>query len=72
MRQGFSVTGLTAFQAVTALCIQAAAMAKAAYRQAAQLAALGEPIVGLACTCALATDRPRQGDHKARACFPHR
>ena len=43
----------------------AAAMARAAYRQAAQLAALGEPLVGLGCTCALATDRPKQGQHKA-------
>ena len=43
----------------------AAAMARAAYGQAAQLAALGEPLVGLGCTCALATDRPKQGQHKA-------
>ncbi|KAK9839540.1 hypothetical protein WJX81_008400 [Elliptochloris bilobata] len=42
----------------------ASAMARAAYQQAAQLAALGEPVVGLACTCALATDRPKQGEHK--------
>ena len=43
----------------------AVAMARAAYRQAAHLAALGEPLVGLGCTCALATDRPKQGQHKA-------
>ena len=43
----------------------AAAMARAAYRQAAHLAALGEPLVGLGCTCALATDRPKQGRHTA-------
>lgn len=40
-------------------------MAKAAYRQAAFLAPIGVPIIGVAATCALATDRFRRGDHKA-------
>jgi len=44
----------------------AAAMARAALRQAAQLAALGEPLVGLGIACALATDRPKKGKHKVR------
>ena len=42
----------------------AAALAQAAYRQAAQLASFGQPICGLACSAALVTDRPKKGDHK--------
>ena len=40
-------------------------MARAAYRRAAKLSAFGADIVGVGCTCALATDREKQGDHKA-------
>jgi hypothetical protein len=40
-------------------------MAMAAYRAAAQVATYGTPIIGLGCSCALATDRPKHGDHKA-------
>lgn len=40
-------------------------MAAAAYRAAAQIAPYSTPIVGLGCSCALATDRPKRGDHKA-------
>lgn len=40
-------------------------MAMAAYRAAAQVATYGTPIIGLGCSCALATDRPKRGDHKA-------
>ena len=43
----------------------AQAMARAAYRRAAKLSAFGADIVGVGCTCALATDREKQGDHKA-------
>jgi hypothetical protein len=40
-------------------------MAKAAYRRAANLTPIGTPVVGVAATCALATDRPKRGDHHA-------
>lgn len=40
-------------------------MAVAAYRRAAQLSSLGTDIVGVSCTCALATDREKRGEHKA-------
>ena len=40
-------------------------MARAAYRQAAHLSEFGVPILGVSCTCALATDRVKKGDHKA-------
>lgn len=40
-------------------------MAKAAYRSAAQLSTLGTDVVGIGCTCALATDREKRGEHKA-------
>ena len=43
-------------------------LAKAAYKQAAQLSPLGTPIVGLGCTCALMTDRVKKGDHKVQRC----
>lgn len=43
----------------------ARSMAAAAYRAAVQVAPYGTPVVGLGCSCALATDRPKRGDHKA-------
>lgn len=46
----------------------AAALAGAAYHEAANLAAFGTPIVGIGCTCALATDRMKKGDHKVPPC----
>jgi hypothetical protein len=39
-------------------------MAEAAYRHAANLASMGQDIIGVGCTCALATDRDRRGEHK--------
>ena len=39
-------------------------MANSAYKQAANLSAFGKPILGVSCTCALATDRVKKGDHK--------
>ena len=39
-------------------------MAEKAYKEAAFLAPFGTPIIGLGCTCALATDRIKKGDHK--------
>lgn len=43
-----------------------AAFAQAAYRRALELRGSGTvPVVGLACTAALATDRPKKGDHRA-------
>ena len=50
--------------ATYACTLTAVDMAKAAYRQAAHLSEFGVPIVGVSCTCALATDRPKKGDHK--------
>jgi len=41
-------------------------MAVAAYRAAANIAPFGANIVGVGCSCALATDRSKKGDHKAR------
>ena len=43
----------------------AVAMAAAARRRARELAAPGTPVVGAACTAALASDRPRRGAHHA-------
>ncbi|KAL4856193.1 Zinc finger MYND domain-containing protein 10 [Chlorella vulgaris] len=43
----------------------AQAMAQAAYRQAVKLSPFGTDVVGVGCTCALATDRVKQGEHKA-------
>ena len=43
----------------------AVAMAAAARRRARDLAAPGTPVVGAACTAALASDRPRRGAHHA-------
>lgn len=39
-------------------------MAKAAYRHAANLSPFGADIVGVGCTCALATDRFKKGEHR--------
>lgn len=44
-------------------------MAKAAYKQAAQLSDIGTSIIGIGCTCALMTDRVKKGDHKARSLY---
>ena len=41
-------------------------MARTAYERARRLAPPGVPIVGVGCTAALATDRPRRGEHR---CF---
>ena len=41
-------------------------MARSAYRQAAHLSPFGTAILGVSCTCALATDRIKKGDHKVR------
>lgn len=40
-------------------------MSKAAYRHAANLSPLGTDIIGVGCTCALATDRTLKGQHRA-------
>lgn len=42
----------------------AAAMAKSAYRRALQLREGAPPVVGIACTATIATDRPKRGDHR--------
>jgi len=47
-----------------ACTLTAVEMARAAYRQAAHLSEFGVPILGVSCTCALATDRVKRGDHK--------
>ena len=39
-------------------------MSRSAYRQAAHLSPFGTAILGVSCTCALATDRIKKGDHK--------
>jgi hypothetical protein len=43
----------------------ALSLAKAAYQRAAALTALGTPVVGLAATCALASEPPKRGQHRA-------
>ena len=56
--------GETVEQSVTAEA--AAAFARAAYRRALRLRTDETvPLIGLACTAALATDRPKKGDHRA-------
>ena len=40
-------------------------MAKAAYLRALHLREGTEPVLGLACTATIATDRPKRGDHRA-------
>lgn len=42
----------------------ARSMAKAAYRRALNLREVGTPVVGLACTATIATDRPKKGEHR--------
>ncbi len=43
-----------------------AVLARAAYRRAIELhESAPVPVIGLACTAALATDRPKKGDHRA-------
>ena len=39
-------------------------MAKSAYRRALQLREGTSPVVGIACTATIATDRPKRGDHR--------
>eukprot|EP00891_Asterochloris_glomerata_P005367 jgi/Astpho2/5367/fgenesh1_pg.00075_%23_41_t len=59
----------------TYACVEVADdLAKAAYRQAANLATIESPIIGVGCTCALATDREKKGVHKVAqpgACDSH-
>jgi hypothetical protein len=40
-------------------------MAKAAYRRSAQLASIGTPILGIGASCALASEPPKRGEHRA-------
>ena len=42
----------------------AQAMARAAYRRGMALREDASPVVGLACTATIATDRPKRGDHR--------
>ncbi|MBN1992719.1 MAG: hypothetical protein JW953_08425 [Anaerolineae bacterium] len=42
----------------------ARAMAAQAYIRACHLAAPGTPVAGIGCTAAIATDRPKRGDHR--------
>lgn len=42
----------------------AAAMARSAYRRALQLQEGAAPVVGIACTATIATDRTKRGDHR--------
>lgn len=42
----------------------ASQMARAAYRRAAALRENDNPIVGVACTATIATDRPKRGEHR--------
>ena len=59
-----ALLGQTVEQSVTAEA--AAVFAQAAYRRAIALRANETvPVIGLACTAALATDRPKKGDHRA-------
>ena len=70
---GKSMAEILAKEPQTYACtLTAVDMARAAYRQAAHLSEFGVPILGVSCTCALATDRVKKGDHKARpsACSP--
>ncbi len=49
-----------------AVCIEtAAALARSAYTRAAGLHAAQDPVVGVACTAALATGRSKKGAHRA-------
>ncbi len=42
-------------------------MARCAYKRARCLAPIGVPVVGIGCTAAIATDRPKKGDHRCLA-----
>lgn len=42
----------------------ATAMAKACFYRAQSLVEDGSPVIGLACTATIATDRPKKGDHR--------
>ncbi|KAK9917941.1 hypothetical protein WJX75_009936 [Coccomyxa subellipsoidea] len=79
---GKSMAEILAKEPQTYACtLTAVDMARAAYRQAAHLSEFGVPILGVSCTCALATDRVKKGDHKvyvavhdgasSRACRVH-
>ena len=62
--------GQTVDHSVTAEA--AATLARAAYRRAVQLSTDGTvPLIGLGCTAALATDRPKKGDHRAHIGVSH-
>ena len=62
---GKSMAEILAREPETYACtLTAVEMARAAYRQAAHLSEFGVPILGVSCTCALATDRVKRGDHK--------
>lgn len=62
---GKSMAEILAREPETYACtLTAVEMARAAYRQAAHLSEFGVPILGVSCTCALATDRVKKGDHK--------
>lgn len=45
------------------------AMAQAALKRSRQLLENPHPIMGLACTATIATDRPKRGDHQAYVCL---
>lgn len=65
---GKSMAEILAREPETYACtLTAVEMARAAYRQAAHLSEFGVPILGVSCTCALATDRVKKGDHKVRS-----
>ncbi|GBF95522.1 hypothetical protein Rsub_07872 [Raphidocelis subcapitata] len=40
-------------------------LARAAYRRAAELTPFGAPVLGVAATCALASEPPKRGEHRA-------
>lgn len=66
----YSDTSLTEFLGASpaqAVSIEtAAALAQAAYRRALALREHSSmPVIGLACTATLVTDRPKKGDHRA-------
>ena len=49
----------------------AAAMAKSAYRRALHLRDGSQPVVGIACTATIATDRTKRGDHRCHIAAWH-
>ena len=44
-------------------------MARAAYRRALRLREGGAPVAGVACTAAIATDRPKRGEHRCHVAY---